>query len=147
MSRIKVVVADDDDAMRQAMIDVLESHGGFEVVAALVDGRELATVVQETSPDVVLIDVRMPYGGVAAVTELVALTPVPVVAVSATTDIATVAALLRAGAAGYLTKGHLGRTFPEDVIRCAVGHVILAIPRAAHVLRLLASTGPGESAG
>lgn len=143
MSEIKVVVADDDDAMRQAMVDVLEAHGGFDVVGVLVDGRTLGQVVEETGPDVVLVDVRMDHGGVTAVTELLGLSSAPVVvAVSATTDTATVAALLRAGASSYLAKGHLGRTFPDDVLRCTEGQVVLAVPMAAQVLRLLAGSAP-----
>ena len=47
MSAIRVVVADDDEIMRRAMVDVLTSHGGFQVVADVATGVALAEVVTE----------------------------------------------------------------------------------------------------
>src|SRR3954454_674529 len=109
MSAIRVLVADDDDTMRRAMVDVLTAHGGFTVVADVASGVDLPELAAETRAQLVVLDVRMPGGGPAAARALRAREPaLVVVAVSANNDVPTVAAMFRAGATGFLAKGHLG---------------------------------------
>jgi DNA-binding NarL/FixJ family response regulator len=80
----------------------------------------------------------MPAGGATSARALRAQEPSPVVvAVSASNDVPTVAALFRAGATGFLAKGHLGTTFADDLLRCLRGQVMIAVPHAAQVLRAL----------
>ena len=70
--------------------------------------------------------------------------PYPVVvAVSASNDVPTVAAMFRAGATGFLAKGHLGTTFADDLVRCMRGQVLIAVPQGVHVLRALGDAGLG----
>jgi DNA-binding NarL/FixJ family response regulator len=138
MSAIRVVVADDDDMMRRAMVDVLAAHGGFEVVADVSTGVGLAGLAAERRAQLVVLDVRMPSGGAVAATELRDVAPAPiVVAVSASNDVPTVAAMFRAGATGFLAKGHLGTTFADDLVRCTRGQVMIAVPQGVQVLRAL----------
>src|SRR3954469_6575215 len=138
MSMIRVLVADDDDVMRRAMVDVLTAHGGFTVVADVAAGESLPDLVAETRAQLVVLDVRMPSGGATAARALRSQEPPPVVvAVSASNDVPTVAALFRAGATGFLAKGHLGTTFADDLLRCLRGHVMIAVPHGAQVLRAL----------
>jgi DNA-binding NarL/FixJ family response regulator len=139
MSAIRVVVADDDEAMRRAMVDVLVAHGGFDVVADVPSGVGLGEVVSDHRAQLVVLDVRMPSGGPVAARALRSLVPAPtVVAVSASNDVATVVAMFRAGATGFLAKGHLGTTFGDDLVRCTRGQVMIAVPHGAQVLRALA---------
>lgn len=141
---ISVLIADDDDEVRRAIRDVLTAHAGFRVVGDSADGRDLEKLAVATRADLVLIDVRMPSGGADAARRLAALSPAPVVvAVSASIDVPTVTALLRAGAAGFLAKGQLGHSFTDDLARLARGQVLIAVPRAAQVLRRLADA-PGR---
>jgi DNA-binding NarL/FixJ family response regulator len=139
VSELRVVIADDDAAVRSAMAEVLNAHDGLTVVAELArGGLELAQTVARTEAQVVILDVRMPEGGVPAALALGSLSPPPVVVVaSASTDARTVTAMLEAGASGFLAKGRLGETFAEDVIRCARGEVIIAVPDAAELMRAL----------
>jgi DNA-binding NarL/FixJ family response regulator len=138
MSTIRVIVADDDEVMRRAMVDVLTAHGGFTVVADVATGGALPELVSETGAQLVVLDVRMPSGGATAARALRAQEPPPVVvAVSASNDVPTVAALFRAGATGFLAKGHLGTTFADDLLRCLRGQVMIAVPHGAQVLRAL----------
>jgi DNA-binding NarL/FixJ family response regulator len=132
----RVVVADDDETMRRAMVDVLEAHGGFRVVAECVSGVGLPELVAETDAQLVVLDVRMPSGGPSAARTLRDRPPHPVVvAVSASDDVPTVAAMVRAGATGFLAKGDLGATFAEDLVRCMRGQVMIAVAQGAQVLR------------
>lgn len=137
MVRIKVVVADDDARVRSALIALLRTDRRFAVVAELADGTTLVETVRRTAPDVVLLDVRMPGGGVEAARALQAGPPVVIVAISAETSPAVVAEMVRAGAHGYLAKGHLDSDLPESVVRCVNGEVLLAVPTASQALRRL----------
>lgn len=148
MSAIRVVIADDDDYVRTAMVEVLIAHGDFDVVAVAADGVGIAALAAESRADVVLVDVGMPAGGseaARAVTAGSGSSPV-VIAVSGHTDAAHVLAMLEAGATGYLAKWTLGDTFPADVARCAHGDVVLAVPQAAQVLRSLVRDARSEGA-
>lgn len=145
VSAIRVLVADDDEIMRSAIVDVLAAHGRFEVVGEVVDGVSLGEAVDRTRPHLVVLDVRMPSGGAAAARTVRSRPPFPVVvAVSASTDVSTVVGMMRAGASGFLAKGRLGSTFGDDLARCADGDVLVAVPHAAHVLRALEEHSPGR---
>ena len=142
MTPIRVLVADDDAAVRTALVDVLTADGRFVVVGTAGSGREALTAAAATRTDVVLLDVRMPGGGAEGTYALRSMTalglpPAPlVIAVSADTGASTVAAVLRAGAVGYLTKGRLG-ALPDLVVRCVEGEVVLAVTSAAEALQRL----------
>ena len=57
---IRVVVADDEALVRDGLAAIVESDPDLEVVATASDGAEAVAAVARTSPDVVLMDVRMP---------------------------------------------------------------------------------------
>lgn len=138
MAQLRVVVADDDEAVRLALVDVLGSDPRFAVVGSVATGPEAVAAAETTQPDVVLLDVRMPGGGLQAARRLAGTSGRPaVVAVSASTDVATIVAMVRAGAVGYLAKGRLGQGLPDVVARCANGQVVLAVPNGTAVLRAL----------
>lgn len=138
MTAIRVVVADDDETMRRAIVDVLNAHGGFTVVGDVATGAGIADLVGETDAHLVVLDVRMPSGGPVSARELRESHPqTVVVAVSASNDVATVAAMFRAGATGFLAKGHLGSSFADDLVRCTRGQVMIAVPHGLQVLRAL----------
>lgn len=138
MSDVRVVVADDDDAMRHAIVDVLNAHGSFKVVGDVATGAGLPDLVAEQQAQLVVLDVRMPSGGADAARALLDSDPnTVVVAVSASNDVSTVAAMFRAGASGFLAKGRLGTTFADDLVRCTNGQVMIAVPHGRQVLRAL----------
>jgi DNA-binding NarL/FixJ family response regulator len=146
VSLIRVLIADDESIIREALRDVLDADPRFEVVGLASSADELRPLAELLRPDIVLVDVRMPGGGEAATRAVLTLpapdaasvgtrgTPPVVVAVSGHTGVAVVAAMLRAGVSGYLAKGSLGQ-LPDLVARCANGEVVLAVPRAVDALR------------
>ena len=91
MARIRVAIADDDAGIRSALADVLAADPRFAVVGAAATGEELCRLVRSVAADVVLLDVRMPGGGVDAARALRTCSPVSgarppaVIAVSAHT--------------------------------------------------------------
>lgn len=137
MGQIRVVVADDDETIRTVLSELVGSDPRFDVVGSAADGHELLDVVTRLEPHVVLLDVRMPWGGATAARALLEDHSVVVVAVSAETSPETVASLVTAGVRGYLAKGRLGPDLPDLVARCVAGEVILAVPTAAQAMRRL----------
>jgi DNA-binding NarL/FixJ family response regulator len=144
--RFRVVVADDDDDVRAALVDNLQADPRFVVLAAVSSGGELLDACNDVRPDVALVDVRMPGGGAPAVRALIDSGSCPVViAVSASVTLGAIMPILAAGATGYLAKGNLGRSLPDLVARCAKGQAILAVPGGGAILRALTAAGAGDS--
>lgn len=138
VSHLRVLIADDHPQMLAAMVHVVESDSRFLVVGTATNGHDALQVAIDSEVDIALLDVRMPGGGPAAVAAFVALpSPPVVVAVSAETSLSTVAAMVGAGAVGYLAKGRIGESLPEVLAQCAAGEVVLATGSGAGALRML----------
>jgi len=60
MAKLRLVIADDQPLMRAGFRAVLEATGQMEVVGEAGDGIEAVNAARATSPDVVLMDIRMP---------------------------------------------------------------------------------------
>src|SRR5256885_3670110 len=103
---IRVLVADDQRLIREGIASLLDIQPGLSVVGIACDGREAVTRAIELTPDVVLMDVRMPsLDGVAATAELLRAVPgCRVLMLTTFDDEEYVVAALRAGASGYLLK-------------------------------------------
>jgi signal transduction histidine kinase len=104
--RIKVILADDHEALRAGFRSLLESAADIEVIAEAGNGRDTVEQVSVLRPDVVVMDVAMPgINGVDATREISASAPqVRVLALSGHNDGFFVRGMLEAGAKGYLLK-------------------------------------------
>lgn len=104
MSTGKVLVVDDEPEVRLVLSEFLESRG-FEVATAESGAKALA-IVDEVSPQVVLLDVTMPeMDGVETLKRLTALKPgLPIIMVTANADVDITSKLLALGAADYIPK-------------------------------------------
>ncbi len=103
---MRVVVADDQTVVREGLITLLGTMTGIEVVGSAANGEGAVALVAEMSPDVVLMDLRMPeVDGVEATRRIRAEhTGTQVVVLTTYADDESIVRALRAGAIGYLTK-------------------------------------------
>jgi DNA-binding NarL/FixJ family response regulator len=104
--KIRVLVADDQTLVRTGFRVILEAEGDIEVVAEADTGTEAVRQAALVSPDVVLMDIRMPeMDGLAATEEILRRPDPPTVVVLTTFDQNEyIYRALRAGAAGFLLK-------------------------------------------
>lgn len=105
-SDARVLIADDDDSLRQAVRELLEDQR-FVVVGEAVDGADAVSKALALQPDVILIDLRMPdVDGIEATRRIKAQLPtIQVVMLSAYGDPGLIAAAETAGVYAYLVKG------------------------------------------
>jgi DNA-binding NarL/FixJ family response regulator len=109
-----VLIADDDALMRAGLVELLTADPGIEVIGQAATGREAVERARRLSPDVVLMDVRMPdLDGIAATRELSrAVKAVRILILTTFEHDDYVFGALRAGASGFLLK----RARPEELI-------------------------------
>jgi len=102
----RVLIAEDDPIMRSALAELVESRAGLEVAGTAGDAFQAAELAERLLPNVAVVDVRMPGGGLQAVRWIRQRSPATrVVAFSAYADRASVREMLLAGAAEYVVKG------------------------------------------
>ncbi|GAB3745222.1 response regulator [Microlunatus parietis] len=146
MTRLTVIIVDDDPYVRDYLSDALGRVDGIDVVGVAADGAEAVDLAIRTGPDVVLMDIRMPgVDGIAATRELGALDPPPAVILMTALD--TDEALLgglAAGARGYTIKTAPVAAISEALRAAAAGTDVLS-PEATRRLVALAD-GPKPAA-
>ncbi len=104
---IRIVIADDHTIVREGIRSVLETAGDLDVVGEAATGAEALRLVEDLSPDVLVLDISMPEGSGLDVTRQLrtAGSAVPrVLILSVYDDTEFVVEAVRAGAAGYLRK-------------------------------------------
>ena len=126
--QLRVLVADDHAPTREDLRWAL-TQGGMQVCAEVSDAAHAVQLALETSPDICLLDVRMPGGGIAAAWEISARLPTTkVVMLSVSDEDTDLFNALRAGAVGYLVKDLDLRLLPRALRDVANGKA--AIPRS-----------------
>ncbi|MES9520843.1 response regulator [Streptomyces capoamus] len=125
---IRVLIADDQEMVRQGFTVLLDTQPGIEVVGQAVHGRDAIARTAELAPDVVLMDVRMPeLGGIEATRRITEDHPAVRVLVLTTFDLDEyVYEALRAGASGFLLKDASAEKLAEAVRVVAAGDALLA---------------------
>jgi DNA-binding NtrC family response regulator len=115
--RRKALIADDDDKVRITAAEVLTVEG-FDVVTAR-NGEEAIEVFTATSPDVVIVDLKMPkFGGLEVLRRIKAKAPeVPVILITGYGEVKTAVEAMRSGAYDFLAKPFLLDDFVATVVR------------------------------
>jgi DNA-binding NarL/FixJ family response regulator len=127
--RTRVLVADDHALVRAGFRSLLAGEEDMEVVGEAVDGREAVTLAVEETPDVVLMDIRMPgLDGIEATRQITSNTRLShtKVIVLTTFDLDEyVFGAIRAGASGFLLKGVEPTQLIDAVRTVAAGEALL----------------------
>jgi len=124
---IRVVLVDDQTLLRDSLRQLLDMTPDIRVVAEAIDGIEAAETIRRASPDVVLLDVRMPgRSGVDVLRELSnAGTPPPTILLTTFDDDEAIQEGLRAGARGFLLKDVAFEGLTSAIREVAGGRTLL----------------------
>ncbi len=103
---IRVLIADDDQSIREALQDLIGHEPDLELVGAAPDAEEAISLARQHAPDVALVDVRMPGGGGRRAAEGIALASpnTTVIALSAHDDAGSVVDMFEGGVGEYIAK-------------------------------------------
>lgn len=140
---IRVLIADDQPLMRDALRTVITLQADMEVVAEASDGRDAVAQAVRLGPDVAVLDIRMPrLDGIAAARQVTDLTSARVLMLTTFDDDDYVHAALKAGASGFLTKN----SPPEEILAAirviAEGEALLAPSVTTRLIQHVVSSTP-----
>lgn len=143
---VRVLLVDDDALVRAGLTMMLDGISGLRVVGEAGDGDEVAAAVSRLSPDVVLMDIRMPrVDGLAATRALCAVPDHPAVLVLTTLESdAGVVEALRSGASGFLLKDTPPADIVAAVLDVAAGNASLSPTAARRLVDHVAAGGDGD---
>ncbi|TMR91768.1 response regulator [Nonomuraea basaltis] len=147
---IRVLIADDQGMVRTGFTVFLSAQPDIEVVGEAANGREAVQQAAALSPDVVLMDVRMPVmNGLEATRELLSRRASPKVLILTTFDLDDyVYEALRAGASGFLLKDASAAQLAEAVRVVAAGEALIAPAITKRLIHEFAKMGaPRPAAG
>jgi DNA-binding NarL/FixJ family response regulator len=142
--RIRVLIADDQQLVREGLHLLLDLIPDIQVVGEAHDGIEAVEQAQQLSPDVVLMDVQMPkLDGVAATRQTQENCPeAKVIILTTFDDDEYVFEGLRAGALGYLLKDVSGQALAGAIRTVAAGGALIEPSVARKVLAEFAQLAP-----
>ncbi|MEN6308599.1 MAG: response regulator transcription factor [Anaerohalosphaeraceae bacterium] len=124
---VRVLVADDNEIMREGICALLRKCDGIEVVGQAVDGRMAVAMASKMRPDLMIIDVEMPnLNGIEATRQMIGLQPnLKVMALSAHAEGDLVAKMIKAGARGYMHKASAFSELKEGIRMMLEGETFL----------------------
>ncbi|HOD35062.1 MAG TPA: response regulator transcription factor [Syntrophales bacterium] len=105
--KTRVLIVDDNQAFRNALKAVIEQQSDMAVAGEAENGEKAVALTRELSPDIILMDVKMPVmDGIEATRRILAEKPdMKVLALSIYADDSIISGMLRAGVLGYILKG------------------------------------------
>jgi two-component system NarL family response regulator len=126
--QIRVLLADDHPVVRQGLATILKSQKDIKIVAEAADGEEACELYDQLSPDVLVLDLRMPKkDGLQVVAELVArrVSKPRIIVMTAYETEEDIRQALKVGAKAFLVKGSHPQQIREAVRRVARGESFL----------------------
>ena len=140
----RLIVVDDHPLYRDGVVRSLDDSGLFEIVGTGADCKSALELVQELRPDVALLDISMPGGGLTALGEMRQKHPdIKAIMLTVSENDADVLAALSSGARGYVLKGVGARELAGIVADVAAGGSYVSPALAARVLVAVQDGGTG----
>ena len=139
--RIRIVLADDHPIVRDGLRKLLTLEEDIEVVGEASDGREVVQVIQDTSPDILILDLRMPYmDGLATLQALQQLEKkVKVIVLTASEDKNEFVQAMKLGCSGIVLKQTAPELIVKSIRKVNSGEIWLDSHTTAAVMRQFAS--------
>lgn len=137
---IRILIADDQELMRQSIKMMLDGVDDFEVTDAVSNGTEVIRSIRENKPDIVLMDVRMPKMDGVVCTKIIKenCPEIKVIILTTFDDDEYVINAIKNGASGYLLKGISFDELTESIRKVYGGMAIINDDITSKVLRLFA---------
>lgn len=144
---IRIVLADDHPIVRDGLKKLLVLEEDIAVVGEASDGREVLDVIEQTHPDVVILDLRMPnMDGLAALDAIQKLNPKPrVIVLTASEDKNEFVQAMKLGCSGIVLKQTAPELIVKSIRKVYSGEIWLDSHTTAAVMRQFAA--PGEMLG
>lgn len=135
---IKVLIADDQELIRESRKIILSAYPDIEVVGAVGDGTEVLEILTQTRPDVILMDIRMPkLDGVLCTKRVKEEYPqTKIIILTTFDDDDFIFSALKHGASGYLLKGTSMEDLHDAIITVNEGRAMLNPDIATKVFKL-----------
>ncbi|MFY0312400.1 response regulator [Leisingera sp. D0M16] len=138
---IRIVIADDHPIFRDGLARTLTETGRFEIVGIGGTAEEAVALVRRHCPDLVLLDLSMPGGGIDAAMQISALSAPPRIAMlTVSEEEQDVTAAMSAGAIGYILKGVSAQELNRILMRIAAGEAHISPALAVQVLNTMQSS-------
>jgi DNA-binding NarL/FixJ family response regulator len=136
---IKVLLYDDNEALRTSMEVLITEEQGFELVAAMPNAETVETDIRELKPDVVLMDIDMPVvNGVEAVRRINVINDkLPVIMLTVFDDNENIFNAICAGASGYILKRYATEEIPSAIRMVLTGGAPMTGSIARKVLMMV----------
>jgi two-component system, NarL family, nitrate/nitrite response regulator NarL len=132
---VRVAVIDDHPLMRNGVVQALRAEHDLDVVGEGESAADAIDLAERLLPDVMLVDINMPGGGLAALTTIADRCPaVACIVITVREDEETVARALRIGARGYVLKGISGRELARTIRSVHQGEVYITPALATRLL-------------
>ena len=136
MTKIRVVLVDDHNVVREGFRVLIQADASLEVVGEAENGRDAVSIVKKVHPEVAVLDISMPIlGGVQATRQIHAFDPnIRVLILSMHKDEEYVREVFHAGATGYLLKQTSGAELIRAIKEVHRGNAYLSPSIAKHVV-------------
>lgn len=146
MRKIKVLVADDQELVREGLGIVLSNRPEIEYMGAVSNGREVIQAVRQAKPDVILMDVRMPEMDGVTCTKIIKeqYEDIKIIILTTFDDDEYVLGALRDGASGYLLKGTSMKDLVNAIQLVNSGSAMINPDIAAKVVNLFSKMAQGS---
>ncbi|WP_214475294.1 response regulator transcription factor [Mesorhizobium sp. dw_380] len=142
---IRIAIVDDHPLFREGVTRSLSEIGGFEIVGEGATAQDAERIASTVQPDILLLDISMPGGGLAAVASILADHPAQkIIMLTVSEANVDVTKALNTGVQGYVLKGVGSRALAEILRNVVAGESYLSPMLSARLLSDLQSPQPGD---
>lgn len=147
LPKTRIAVVDDHPLYRDGVVVTLAREGSFDVVGEGCSAAQALRIAEEVSPEIMLLDIGLPGGGIEAARALSQVSPnTKIIMLTASESEAHVSAALEAGARGYVLKGISAHDLVRTVRAVRDGETYVSPGLAARLLSNLKSRAKSDAA-